>query len=471
MEQVDILYIHPTKSFTDTMYSVMPVGVIALLNLLKNQGFNVKGINIGIERSLNSEYSLRHELKSIDYKALLLDLHWYEHSYGAIQIAEMSKTVYPHIPVIIGGYTSTIYANEILTNFSCIDYVLKGDSEEPISKLLKYIIKHAGRLENIPNISYRSDSVIVNKELTYTCCNIDSLDFCSCGFIKNKDYIYLTSPRGVIKQAAKTFWVCMARGCNYNCTYCCGSKRNAKVLFGRENIVVRSPEIVANDIELLTSEGVKIISPTHDFTMLGENYYKALFNKLKERGVRVGLYLECFQLPSKEILLDIKETFDTRLTRVEISPLTGDEAIRKENGKLFSNTNLYEILDFMVGNNINIEIYYSMNLANEDSTTFARTLNQMKDIIVRYGHTSLRLICRRVVLDPLAPMRDDKYNICSHLNKFLDYYNYCKSGDNKYTGYEDKHSDNMSERFSLYDKFKEEMLKLKQVNNLKFSIS
>ena len=143
---IDVLYVHPTRSLDTTLYSFFPMGVVGLVNLIKSKGYSVYGINYGIEKSIDDNYSLIDELKNIDYKVLMLDLHWYEHAYGAIEIAKISKEINPSVPIIIGGITSTIFAKEILENFSCIDYILKGDSEKPLTDLIDFLVLNKGNI-------------------------------------------------------------------------------------------------------------------------------------------------------------------------------------------------------------------------------------------------------------------------------------------------------------------------------------
>lgn len=453
---MDILYIHPTKSLKDTKYSCIPVGVFALVNLLIQKGYKVEGINIGIENSIDDNYDLEQDLKNIDYKVLLIDLHWYEHSYGAIKAAEISKALYPDRLVIIGGYTTTIFAGEILERFECIDFAIKGDSEKPLSMLMDYLLLKTGDLDAIPNICYRNNESVIDKPITYCCDDMDALDFISNEFLRNNEFLYFTMPLG-LKKVYKQFWLSIARGCAYNCTYCCGSRQNTKALFGREKIIRRTPEALANDIEKLLQKGVKVINPTHDFEMLGNAYYEKLFSLIRSKGIKPGLYLECFQLPSDEFLSEIFKTFDPKHTIIELSILSADEDVRYTNGKLFSNKEFFKTLDLLASNNIFIHIYYSLNLALDKKDSFEKTLYQIESILKSYPTTLFNIACRRVVLDPLAPMRGQKYNTASLLNSFMDYYNYCKSGDEEYIGYSDNFSSYLIKRTVQYEDFKKKM--------------
>ena len=166
MKKVDVLYIHPTRSLDNTFYSFMPMGIFALINMLISNGYTAYGINYGIEKSIDKDYSLVNDIKNIDYKVIMIDLHWYEHAYGAIEIANISKEINPSAPVIMGGLTSTIYSKEILENFNNVDYLLKGDSEKPLLDLMSFLINNKGSLNDIENITYREKDLVIDKELT-----------------------------------------------------------------------------------------------------------------------------------------------------------------------------------------------------------------------------------------------------------------------------------------------------------------
>jgi Fe-S oxidoreductase len=449
VETTDVLYIHPTKSIMIKKFCCMPVGVIALLNLLKQNGYKVKGVNLGIEKSINNENDLRKKLSSIDYKILYIDLHWYEHSYGAIEIAHISKTIYPDIPIIIGGYTSTIYAKQILEFSDNICYALKGDSEVPILELTNFIINGIGDLESIPNICYRNHGKVIDKPISYVCEDLNSLDYINIDFLENKELFYYTWKSGVSEQNQKIFWLFVGRGCKYNCTYCCGSRKNSIDLFGCKDARYRSTKKVADDIKRLYEIGVKYISPTLDWEMYGSAYYSDLFNKIRAFGIKPGLYLECFQLPSKEFLRNLFKTFDMENTHLIISPLSGDEEVRRLNGKNFTNIDFLQIIDILHENNVKLDLFYSSDLCYENENSLEKTYNQILEFIENKYLDRRDIEFMKAILDPLAPMRDLSF-IEPAYNNFSDYYNYCKRSIEYYdkytTGYNDTRTNETRER-------------------------
>ena len=67
----------------------MPVGVAALVNVLRQNGIRVVGLNYPLQRSTSAGFDLRQWLgRRPGTRVVLIDLHWYEHSYGAISVAK-----------------------------------------------------------------------------------------------------------------------------------------------------------------------------------------------------------------------------------------------------------------------------------------------------------------------------------------------------------------------------------------------
>ena len=225
LQKCDILYIHSTKNPTtqdDKRFGIMPMGIIAILNALRAKGYDVLGVNMAVEISLNPQFSLPAMLKDSQYKVLLTDLHWYEHSFGAIYVAEQSKIAHPEIPVVIGGYTTTIYGKEILENFPAVDYAVTGDSDLPTEQLVDYLTGNTNiALTDIPNLIYRDGCQIVAGEKTWIQISLDDLDFVSLDFFHHAEQIPYVSTGGLMQKSPPSQWLCLARGCLYNCAYCC----------------------------------------------------------------------------------------------------------------------------------------------------------------------------------------------------------------------------------------------------------
>lgn len=436
-KECDVLYIHTTKNpqidpIGNTIYGIMPMGIIAILNSISSSNISVVGINLAIEKHIKKDFSISSLLTTMNYKILLIDLHWYEHSYGSIYIAKESKKLKPSIPIILGGYTSTIYANEILKNFNEIDYIISGDSDYPLPLLVKYILKRIDiAISDIPNLHYKEENSVISSKKKWQQTSLDELDFTSTNIFVNEEFIPYITTVGV-RNVPPSFWLCIARGCLFNCSYCCGANKNMKTLFNnRCNVLLRSPKLVAKDIKTLTEKGIRQICISHDFEMFGEQYYKNVFNEIKKLNIKPGLYLECFQLPTIKFIKEILKTFDKKNVILVISPISGNEKLRKKNGKFFSNKSFLETLNFIKENRIKVQLYYTLNLYGETKSQFEDTIKQIKYIHHELELNKKNIYYQPVIIDPLAVMRNFD-NIEVSYNTFQDYYDYCQKPESEY---------------------------------------
>jgi hypothetical protein len=222
-------------------------------------------------------------------------------------------------------------------------------------------------------------------------------------------------------------------------------------LFNRCNVLLRSPEKVAEDFERLEKMGICHVSVSHDLQMFGKEYYKAVFAKIREKGIRPGLYLECFQLPTKEYIDEIMATFDRRRTLLAISPISGNEQLRKENGKHFSNEQLRETVVYLQAQKIPVQLYYTINPVGETEAQFYDTYSQILYFRLEHGLKKNQLFYQRIVLDPLAPMRKLE-GFQSHFNSFLDYYHHYREAkrDDDITGFDDGGELSIGEKKKMY---------------------
>ena len=436
----DVLYIHACKNPLGedaVKYAFMPMGLVAILNQLRASGINVLGLNTAIETKIDPNFTIPAALQEIDYKILLVDLHWYEHAFGAMYTVEQSKILHPDRPTIIGGYTSTIFSHEIMENFPQVDYIITGDSELPAQQLVDRLLGRTQQeISQIPNLVYRKDGTITDSDCTWVQTTLNELDCVTTDMFLHSELFPYVSCNGV-HTTIPLQWICVARGCKYNCAYCCGSNHNMETLFRRCKILLRSPEKLAEDFLALEKKGIQWVCPSHDMQMFGKAYYDKLFACIREKNIKPGLYLECFQLPNKDFIDGIAETFDAPRTVLTISPISGNEQLRKENGKYFSNDAFYEIVDYIQQKGITLNLYYTVNPIGETREQFYDTYFQLKYFHDLVGMTNRQVYYQRVVLDPLAAMRE-REGINSQLNTFMDYYRYCQipTGNFDYTGYE-----------------------------------
>ncbi len=439
----EILYIHPSKIAVATKdysqigvaspYALMPVGVIGLVNLLRGAGFDVQGLNYPIEVIIDRSFDLKNWLRArSDARLILIDLHWYEHTFGAFDVASLCKATLPQAYIAMGGLTASIYAKELLRHFREVDYVIQGDAEEPLLALARLVCRGEGDLANIPNLGYRDHRAVRLNKRTYcaTADDLDRLDFVDLSFLSHeRDYAEMQYASSEWESSDRRgHWLCNGRGCFYNCAFCGGGANVHRSIAGRQGIIARSPEVVVHDMERLAERGVQQISPTLDPAIMGEAYWRALFSRMREHRVRMGLNIEHFQLPSMEFFTAFLESADLDHSELVFSPLSGSERVRALNGKTYSNQALLEALSFLAAHEVPVYIYFSLNLPGETMRTLDETLTLARRICDLYPPRKLRMANMCHTVDPASPLaqRPREYQVRVQFDSLLDYYEYCR---------------------------------------------
>jgi hypothetical protein len=452
---IPVLYVHPAKQGVDFVaeegggrpYGVIPVGVAALVNLLRQNGIAVRGIDYPLEKQLNGRFSLKSWLGAQrGVRVILIDMHWYEHTYGAIEFARACKQAMPWAYTILGGLTASGFSRPILEKFPEVDFVVRGDAESPLLTLVQRILTGKRVLDmsavaDIPNISYRLNGQVIENPLGYTgdTESIDALNFVDIDFLDHyQDYYvheYLVTDLPSARQALNATrpfsgrWLCTARGCRYHCSYCGGSKDAHKLLAARNGVIVRSPERIADDLERLQAQGVDQAAMSYDIAELGEPYWRTLFAHMKARQIKIGIYNEFFQQPSTDFIHGLAEVAQNRHTCLAVSPLSGNERVRRLNGKHYATESLWQTLTLLRQYNFYLYVYFSLNLPGETEETLRETIALAIKVYEFYPHPLLKILNTVHTIDPLAPMNvhPDKYGIATTMTSFDDFYAYCRN--------------------------------------------
>jgi radical SAM superfamily enzyme YgiQ (UPF0313 family) len=447
-----VLYIHPSKQGVDfdpgtqpmgRPYGLIPVGVIALANLLQENGFQVCGVDYPLERLINKQFSLRDWLKEHDQARLvMIDLHWYEHCYGAIQTAKVCKGVLPDALTLLGGLTTSAYAKDILRDFPFVDLAIRGDAEKPLLELVRVLFQPGQPpgdtvdLRAIPNLSYRQGNEIIENERSYcaTEADLDRLNFVDMGFLEHSQRYYRHQytipgpPQDFDFEASSGHFLSISRGCDRDCSYCGGSRTAQRTLAGREGIVARSPAKIAQDLKRLEQLGIKQVSLTFDIVMLGDAYWQELFSEMGRLGIKIGLVNEFYQLAPEAFIEELTKRSVMKHSCVALSPLSGADKVRRLNGKTFTDEGFWHTMATLKKHGVPLLVYFSLNLPGETEQTFEKTLALAEKVYSFYPLRLLRIINSYHTVDPLAPMgmHPEKYGIEVSMSSFADFYRYCE---------------------------------------------
>lgn len=153
---VKLLLIHPSNddNFKNLrpVYKILPppTGLAVLASYINKHNINIK-IEIW-----DGNYHSDEEITKNLYADYVGVSNWYSNHKNALNIAKLAKTMNPDSKVIIGGPNASNLGMRLLENRDFIDYVVVGDGEECLLKIIQN--KHSKK--EIPNLWYRENGEI-----------------------------------------------------------------------------------------------------------------------------------------------------------------------------------------------------------------------------------------------------------------------------------------------------------------------
>jgi radical SAM superfamily enzyme YgiQ (UPF0313 family) len=127
--------------------------------------------------------------------------------------SNLSKKSYPDIPIIAGGISNRNEAIATLDNFSCYDFAICGEGENPIHQLCRFI-NHEILVEEVPNLAYRIDGNIITNDRNKLFSKLEIIkpDYSDYFTYINDNRIDIIKPLIPIESS---------RGCHWNkCKFC-----------------------------------------------------------------------------------------------------------------------------------------------------------------------------------------------------------------------------------------------------------
>ncbi len=166
----------------------------------------------------------------------------------AAEIAQLAKHRNEELMVVMGNVHATFCADLILAKYPFVDFCVRGEGEETLVELIQnHEDNGAKKLQKIQGIVFRDKTnQIIFTENRPLIRDLDSLPFPDRSLLNAEYHIKVGE---IALRMGKFTTVASSRGCPFNCTFCC-----CPTLSNR-NWRPRSPENIADELELLASQG------------------------------------------------------------------------------------------------------------------------------------------------------------------------------------------------------------------------
>ncbi len=397
------------------VFEMYPFGFTTMGTALHQEGYRVRIYNIASMMLNDAKLDVEKLIARMDANVFGIDLHWLPHAHGALAIAAIVKKHHPEAKVLMGGFSSTYYHEELI-RYPQVDLVMKGDSTEAPMIELMHHLGHRGTLERVQNLTYKEEGgrVRINR-ITHVPDDLDGIEV---------DYGWLV--RSVLRyrdlEGFKPFkdWdrypltaVFTVRGCSIQCSVCGGSCPAMRNFLNRQKPAFRSPEKVAQDIRNIQDY---LKAPTFvvgDVRQHGKDYADRFFAEAKKLGVDNEIVLELFSPAKADFFQQAQESLGRY--SIEFSPDSHDEKVRRALGRNFDTPGMEESVQAALANGANrFDMFFMIGLPEQDRHSVlqsgeyaARLYDLVKD--------DKRLF---VYMSPLAPFLDPGSAAFENPNKF-----------------------------------------------------
>jgi radical SAM superfamily enzyme YgiQ (UPF0313 family) len=366
----------------------MPMGLAALANVLKQTGVDVEIVHSDLEVGRPIEEVL--DFDTVD--AVGFDCHWVNQALAVLDTARLIKKINPGVFTFLGGFSASLFAEEIVSGYSQVDAVIRGDAEVPIAELCR-ALRGEVSFHDVQNLVWKDkNNRLVKNVFSYTVdtAEIDKLNYSAYHLMRNfKHYQYASKFWTGYRPIADStmFFLALGRGCQYICTFCGGNCDAQYRMNHRKKTVVRSMDSIIDTITHASAMGFDTFYVCLEFEGSDE-WYIRLFERIRMENLDINFIYGSWGVPSEALLDALSETFKHAL--IEISPETANLELRKKNKDsriFYTNEQLEKILDYAESKgNIKIQLYFGYYLDGDTEESIWETVNYTLSLLMKFPH-------------------------------------------------------------------------------------
>ena len=322
------------------------------------------------------------------------------------QLLPLVHKLLPECKIICGGPEVSYETKEFMQEFSMVDYVVRGESEEAFYELMQALIEDKSNEEiNIKGIAKRNLDNTIDENVAVTVADLDTIKFPyddeDIEALKDKIIYYESS-----------------RGCPYSCKYClsCATRgvryRSLDKVFAELNYFIRH-----------NVRQVKFVDRTFN---ADKKHYLPILEFIAKQDCRTNFH---FEIVAHHIDDEIKEVLKT-MPKGRVQFEIGIQSTNiKTLGKI-SRANPWEemtnnIKSIMAYGNIHLHVDLIIGLPYEDITSFAKSFNDVYLLQADMLQVGFLKLLKGAAMNDLIEEHDyvympqAPYQVIS--NKYMDY--------------------------------------------------
>lgn len=185
----------------------------------------------------------------------------------ALRIAEECKRLDPARIIILGGPHASFVAEETLTHFPSVDYIVIGEGELTLPELIT-ALESDHPLTGVEGLCFRLEGAIHTNPPRPILRNLDETPFPAFHLIEDIEAYFTTSE-------AKYFPIEAGRGCPFNCSFC-----STSAFFSRKYRTKSPARIIAEMRYVRDQWDITHFSLTHDNFTVNQQFVRQFCREL-----------------------------------------------------------------------------------------------------------------------------------------------------------------------------------------------
>ncbi|WP_340113177.1 B12-binding domain-containing radical SAM protein [Maribellus mangrovi] len=336
----------------------VPLGLLTLASILRIK--NEVAIYEPKHRLIESEDYLTVARDILSHQPDVLGFSTWCISYASsLLIAKAIKSLQPNIKIIFGGPQASITAKETLSQFTFVDYILKGEADLSLPLLLDEIAGNKSDLSQVPGLIYRNSTDEIKE---------------NCLALPIQKLDDLPIPAYDLFPAKKTVKLDIGRGCPFKCTYC-----TTNDFFSKKHRTKSVNRVIQEMLSVREKLHISNIGFAHDMLTMNRKFVFELCDGLiqlkNEKEIEFkwtcSARIDCI---SKEMLVQMEKA---GCESVFFGIETGSPRVQKQIQKNLDIKKSYALADTCRAIGLNMFASFILGFPEETKSDFEQTLETL----------------------------------------------------------------------------------------------
>ena len=349
----------------DPYISLVPTGLCYLHASLLEAGYDSTLANFSAWPTLRIKQELL--ISKPDFIGIS---QWTHNRHASLELARICRDLLPNSTIVMGGGHATFCYEDILTEGSPVDIVVRGEGESTLLDLVSRVASETG-WQDIAGLAFRRNGTVI---VTPPGKNIDDLDRLPL------PARYLDRSVGLDLELQPEFLV-TTRGCPSTCYFCSSPD------FWGKNIRFRSPRAIVEEIRFIMEKFGLIYFSIRDDTFTADRKRVLEFCALLQKQ-EINILWNCQSRVTaidEELVIEMKRA---GCECIQLGVESGSPHILKQLGKNIAPAQIENSCAIIREIGINLSIYLISDIPGETSDDIRQTIELVRHIHPDDGYVS-----------------------------------------------------------------------------------